>query len=378
VISLQAAAFVLAGCMAGNCTHALMSEQPQHLLMLDEDLSRLSMDELIARLPPAGLEWRWRSDLNDGVEDPASLEMERRIATEQLTDDQWRSVLLERGTLRFRKRWPRDRDYAISLTVPRWLGVTQIRVHPRFERGVDVKVGDLVSGFCGTHALWKEHDARKGRSVGPLPAGTTKVVFDVEIERGGSWRDGLHGDASGHPAPGMLWKGTITQPIELVDSWEQALPPASGGALDEAVRKGIGAVVREWGPERRTLPIVLIDPDCSLHPSLATTGLDIRVELVKDGEVLAETRLLASNTDVLSLMSSLSPAPLRFYDSAALQVEGDIDDTRGWVLRLTGEPKDVQPLWDATQYWSGTFTIPWSEAVANETKRAGRDGRFPG
>jgi hypothetical protein len=342
-----------------------------------EDLSLVSMDELIARLPPAGFEWRWDWAARNGVEDPSSLEMETRIARGGLTDHQWRAVLLDRRALRFRPRWPVGADYAVSMTVPRWLGVAQIRLRAPDLSLKSVSAGELIVGFSGTGAMMDARDARRGRVLGTLPEGIRHITFEVEVERGKeSGLSAMLDDQDGpSPPPGVLWKGTITVPVEQVESWEAAIPPATGQALDDAIRDSVGAGIREWGQENRRYPFALIDPDCLKHPLLATTGLDIRVELMKGDQVLAESWLVASNFDSLNVTTSLSRAPVRFYGSANFDLQAGIDDTSGWMLRLTGESKHVQVLWDAKQRWAGAITIPWSEAVAHEVERVGPAGR---
>lgn len=338
-------------------------------------LASLSLDELIKRLPPAGSEWHWDRESSCGVEHPASVEMRRRVESTTLTDEQWRAVLEQTRALRYRSRWPKDVEYAVSLTVPRWLGITQIRVTPRAEGMRGTSAGELYVGLSGTFEMIDRRDARMGRAMGQIPGGTKELVFDIEIERGTSIMRSIRGDEAKAPAAGMLWKGTVTTPIELVESFEAAIPISSDASIDAAVRDAIGAGMRQWGVEYKTFPFVVVDPDCDKFPSLASTGLDIKVELLKGDAVLAESTLLALDADQVSLASSLSKAQTRYYGSANLNVDGDLSDTAGWKLRLTGQSKHLWMLWNAKQRWGGTIIIQWEEAVRHDAERAGPGGR---
>jgi hypothetical protein len=105
--------------------------------------------------------------------------------------------------------------------------------------------------------------------------------------------------------------------------------------------------------------------------------LSIRVELLEHGTVVAEGWLVAADIDRLALTSSISKARKRFYGSSNLKVPADGTDRSAWVLRLTGKSDYVHYLWDAEQWWSGTMTIPWNEAVVHETARVAPNGRGP-
>ncbi len=341
-----------------------------------EDLSSLKIDDLIRLLPPAGCEWRWDHASGDGVIDPASDEMEHRLnAGVKLTDDQWRLALLSTGAIRFHAKWPRDEVYAVSLAVPRWLGITQIRLDPRAEGMRIAKVGELMTSFSGTGPMIDARDARLGRRIGLVPAETSEITFDVEVERGKSWLAGIYDEDE--PPPGLLWKGAITFPVELVDGFDQIAQPVDDELLAEAVRDAVGAGLRQWGEDRRQVPFVAIDPDCTRFPALERTGLDIKVELLDGDTVIAESWLLAGDFDVLALSSSIRSGAKRFYGSAKLDVPAESANRAKWMLRLTGRADHISVLWHTEQRWSGSITIPWAQAVKHENKRTAVTGRGP-
>ena len=357
------------------------------------DLTALSMDELIARLPEAGDERRWNAKASKYIEAPASAEMARRMATQKLTDEQWRRVLIEKGAVRFRAKWPKDEKYAVSMIVPEWLGVTQIRLKPRVEGMEGIEAGETMMGISGTVPMMRERDARLGQAMGKVPEGTKEIVFDVEVERGTSMMDALRDvekedvkdgqkKKPPRPAPGIIWKGTLTTPVELVASWDEAVPARSGAELDKGVRDAIGAGVRQWA-SNPTVPYAMIDPDCEKFPAFADMALALKAELVSvDGpnseRVLAEEVLIAHNSDPLSIIASARSAEKRYYGSTNFDVQGDVSDTSKWRLRLTGaDPKYVWFLWHAKTRWNGKIEIPWAEAVAHEKEMAGANGRGP-
>jgi hypothetical protein len=125
------------------------------------------------------------------------------------------------------------------------------------------------------------------------------------------------------------------------------------------------------------VPFLVIDPDTTRFPILETTGLDIKVELLEGDKVVAESWLVAGNFDRLALSASLNTGKKRFYGSANLKVPEDSLKVSDWVLRLSGRSDHIWLLWDAQQYWSGTFTVPWSQVVEHENQRTVATGRGP-
>lgn len=343
---------------------------------VDEQLEKLSLDDLIDRLPPAGSEWRRDCVSPEGAEHPASQEMRRRLlAGAELSDDQWRRALLGTGAIRYRHRWPKDESYRLSMTVPRWLDLTQIRLAGHDLHLRPVEAGELFESFSGTFPMMRARDARAGVPMGPLPEWTTQIDLIVEMERGKSlflpWDE-----QEIVPKPGILWEGTITLPVTVVDSVEEMTTPLDHDTLRAAVRDAVGAGFRSWADEDQ-LPFVVIDPDCERFPILKTTGLDIKVELLQDDVVIVESWLVASDSDRLALTNSIRSSPTRFYGSANLRIDqGEADPTK-WVLRLTGKNDHIQYLWHAENHWSGSLTIPWSEAVEHERMRTAECSRGP-
>lgn len=368
-------AFVLALSIPG--AQVSSSESTDTSLEAADSVAELDMNELILRLPPAGKEWTGeRSEEGDRIDDPASDEMRRRLDDgAQLTDEQWQNALLLSKAIRAHKKWPRNEQFRVSLTVPRWLGIAQIRLVPQLPELKSTSVGELKTGFSGTGAMIDARDARAGLCLGILPEGTTEIVFDVEVERG----EGFLAEYSTKPAPppGLLWRGPITLPVELVDSFDEISEPIDNELISEAVKDAIGAGFRNWGGYDKPVPFLVIDPDLSRFPILENVGLDIKVEVLQGEKVVAETWLVAADVDTLSLIGSIHSGSERFYGSTNLDVSEVNSRTDGWVIRLTGRNEHVFILWHAEMHWSGSITIPWQDVVAHETKRTAVNPRGP-
>jgi hypothetical protein len=334
------------------------------------DYASMSMSELIKHLPPAGMEFLCGCKENPDGEHPASKELNLRLrAGAKLGNEEWRDVLLATGAVRFRRKWPRNESYAVSITKPVWLDIAEIRLKSDLPSLREAKGGSLQDGSCIPVLT-----PRTGIPIGILPPGTTELTFDVVVERGesgyGEWRTKL-------PPPGIVWRGSMTIPVELVENIEAAIPSASGADLDEAVRESIGAAICKASEDNKPHPFLTLDPDCSRFPALAYTALDLKVELMQDGRVLGESLLWADENEFEMLCRySVRRNWTRFYGTAGFERGPDAADTSGWVLRVSGRAEHVGEIWSARQWWSGTIEIPWAEAMRNEAARRETAHRF--
>lgn len=345
----------------------------------EASLSELPTQALLERVPKAGCEWRYDRVNQTGIEDPFSAELARRLAAgASLSDQQWRYVLVKSGAIIVRDKWPSEYPLAISMTVPRWLGLTQIRARPRLKSLRSAQAGELLWSFSGTMPAIRKRQA-KYQSIGFLPRHVTSLVFDVTVERGK--RSPFQEDS---PPPGVLWQGELKFPVSTVATINEAVPGASDRDLDEAVRQSIGAGVRTWhdAGEQISTVYVVVDPDTNRFPALARTGLSLRIEVLHNGKLVEEGLLVASRLDQLALTNSVSTASLRFYASRNLRmipptVVSDSEQSMAWTLRISGVSDHALLLWDAEVRWDGTIMMPIAEAVAREQERAGPIGRGP-
>jgi hypothetical protein len=344
------------------------------------DLSALEVDELLERLSPLGREGRWDEVQQTWVTEPVVAELTRRIEEcEPLTDAQWARALVRSGAVRMRSRWPEDRPLAVSMRVPRWLGVSQIRMQPRLAGLEPAEAGMLVSSSCGTYSSWVRQAALY-QELGTLLPGPQHVAFDITVERGRSW----HRRSPAAPQPGVLWSGALAFDVEIVPSIDDAVPPARGAHLDRAVHDSIGVSFSTWWIDERNqrTAILVLDPDVAGHPALASTALSLDVELVHQGRVVQEVRLRATAYDPLALGNSVNeaePRTIAFCTLRELPVacETDFAARAGWTLRVRGTSEGVHAIWEAETRWDGSLEIPISEAIEHDAERAGPQGRGP-
>ncbi|MCC6357699.1 MAG: hypothetical protein IT450_03060 [Phycisphaerales bacterium] len=343
------------------------------------DLQRLSIDELIGQLPPVTAEWTWDRNAEKGIEHPAVAELSRRLSTADdraaaalMTDAQWLVALRRTGSIRVRTVWPRDAAYSVSVVVPRWLGLGRISLTPETPGLAADGVGETTPQWCGTALFANAHRAAKGLALGRVKGDPKEVVLQVQVEQGIK-------TAPFDSHTRTLWKGELRIPFRRVRAWTDVLTPADR-KLADAIRDSLGAGVREWQDSPK-VPYVVLDPDCAKFPDLAAVALDFKVQLLKDGQVVEESALVALDIDELQLMSSVQKdlAAPRFYGSAnfeqaAAQFAADADKTR-WSVRLTGRTKYAAYAWSATHRWRGSITVPWSDLATNEDRRTGPMGR---
>ena len=344
---------------------ALFAVVPQ-----DPRVEDLSTRELVEALPGRAEERVWDREAREYVVHPAAEELERRLeAGTTLSDDEWRTALLRSECIRHRPRWPESTPFAISMRIPHWLETARVTARPRRE-GLEVAdAGYLMSPKCGTFAMSSTMDALY-RELGSLPPGEHQLVFDVMIERGCNRSKWIR-------PPSVLWEGTLVLDTEIVSSVDEAVPPATGAELDEAVRASIGLLVKPWARKSGGSPeptaILVVDPDTATFPELGHTALSLAVDVLCGEDVVATTDLLASSYDPLRLMSCTTSAPRRYFAFGPVpELPPEVDDgaTFGWALRVRGTSKSVQAIWNADQRWAGSVTVPVQEALERERQRA--------
>src|SRR5437899_1038186 len=202
-----------------------------------EDLSTLTLPDLLKRIPEAGAENRWAPEQHAWVQDAAAIELHRRIIHGDLTEDQWPLVLEAAKVIAVPRKWPKSRPLAISVIPPLWLGSPGwIEVTPRISNAKKTRES-MLQGEC---ALAADSDRERRRFMevgGPLPAGTHEVTLDVKLEARRLDDDHL---TSGHE---RRWHGTISLPVQVVDTDADASEPVKDAAFDQAVKGAVSVSV---------------------------------------------------------------------------------------------------------------------------------------
>ncbi len=311
-----------------------------------EDLTSLSDLELARRLPPVHSERVWLADgsglVGYGVLvlRPEAQEMQRRLDQKRdLEDAVWREALERCGAIKMRRRWLAGRPLAVSIEIPRWLGDARLSVSP-VTAGLHAAVATR-SPKC-FNAEVAEREANFHQELGELAPGEHTIEVICRVEQGtlGNYR--------------QAWTGRLRFPVTVVETMDEAVPPVSNAALEEAVVDSLFVDDEAW---------LSIDPDVVRHHELATTGLSLLVEVLHNGEAIGSVPLLAGRANWWNVaVSSHHLGQLALFDSDQLPgvPSTPLDAKFGaeWSLRIRGVSAGLLKLWDATQRWEGEVLIP--------------------
>jgi hypothetical protein len=240
------------------------------------------------------------------------------------------------------------------------------------------EVGELLAEFCGA-ASQSKREAELYQQLGNLDTGESRLIFDVKVERGKE--RAIPGEPP-PPPPGEIWRGSMPFSIRIVDTLAESIPPRSGETVDAGVRDSIGIEICDLTFDermQRTARLVL-KPDPAQFPSVASTALSLTVEVLKEGQVVESTRLVATCRELPSVSKHGIPVTRREIGSLVLRsipasVETDDSVRAKYRLRITGTDKDVIREWDAARWWSGSLTMPLTEVCERESRRAGPSAR---
>lgn len=320
-------------------------------------LPRSELDELIASLPPIGAETFLEEEYEPLRPVPAKMKalIERGAV---LTGDQWKRALVGVGALRVPARWPVGRPFAISMRETEWLEVTQIRMVPRIAGWNTATVGSLYTQTCGTAASWQEQEWLH-QELGSLPVGRHELRFDVTIERGLE-DNGVHGAVPDNAPQGVVWQGEMAFDVEIVESVEEAVPPAAGPELDRAVRESISLAFEDW-PDGRTA-ILVVDPHSRPSGELAKVGLSLEIEIREGSHVHERLHMRPS------IPGQAWERRIAFHSipSIPLSLEDLMTSRKSWSVHVRGIPEEALLLWGADRHWSGEFDVSIDELIRRE------------
>jgi hypothetical protein len=305
------------------------------------DLKSLSELELVALMPGSG-ELEEEFDPATGRYEfvPVLRELRERIAKGKTLDVEcWRTILIEKRFLRWRKDWPVQEPFAVSLHLPALQSCLRVRLVPRVRDWKPARASHW-EGMCGlgTKSLWKGDDYQE---LGTLDLETREIEFDLlPVFDGGTWERGatalVHGLGPiridvrpAQFAAGILHRRTCS-------------PPAQ-----EIVRS---LRLEVWGNSQRESKVYLVARDanwpswlaCSLEVSYETWPLNTKSNLL----------LRAGPEGSACELAGIRPDLLR-----------DKDWLRERHLELHGTFEGTLREWDATQYWAGTITVPLADLI---------------
>lgn len=297
------------------------------------DLRTLGTEQLAALIPraddPALLA---AAASNEPVSWPVLDELRSRIDRgEVLSIEAWRTILVERGYLRRRARWPVGRQFA--------LGLQPIYLPVRLVLATHLPGGTPTSSSSG-EAHCVDDGWLRGRmgyqTVGWLAPGQSRVSIDVRPYY-------VAGSPAGHATQRVLCAGTIEIAVEQVQSIDEVLEPVTDPEWGRTL-------VRHFHLQLAGRGTCLFE-DRFEWPRRLGAALDCTV--LHDGRVIDARRMEPSFPGHRVL-------PLPFLSRALAGVDGSL---AGWTLRVRGTPKRVLEDWRATQYWAGEFEVPLADLL---------------
>lgn len=343
------------------------------------DQQPVDLDSLIDSLPPAEHPRPWNEEAKERQEDPANKTLRRELGRSlHPSDDQWRRLLLQKGVIRHRDKWPDNVPFAIGIRVPAWLPDGDITLDST-NPGLESAVAHSGTGGCGTCAA-RGTEREDYQELGMLSLGSQELTFDVTIKAkkgGGFFRAETEG-----PPPGLLWSGQVTLTTEVVASLEEAVPPLASEEVNSDLRNAVGVGFYQSAAYPRPMPYIVVDEDDKSRSRLAGVALIMEGALLKDGNVVETVSLDAGVYDEDTLTwDSVDVVGMRLAHSAVEKLpaknEADARSLEGWTIRVRGMNKGVLGYWGADRWWSGSVEIPLSVAIEREDERFQRMPRPP-
>ena len=300
-----------------------------------KDLSRLELHELVAQIPRSG-EPETEQVPRSG--DPFQLdyvptlrELRRRIASGTTLDLAcWQTILIDKGYLRWRRKWPASIPFSIELRLP--------PIQDSFALELVAELPHSAPMRCTLGAPMCCFDARPEPRLGRLTPGHQTVQLQVRPYY-------ASGSASAVATQRVLTVGTLSIEVESVERVEDAIE----GAADPALGRVLANALRvEDFPTTPCLVASELD-----WPAGLTGSID--VEVLHGGKLVDAVEWFGARGSARQRVLSLGHLP---HGLAA-----GIETCRGWTLRLRGTSKRVLRDWNATQYWAGEIVVPLADLI---------------
>lgn len=308
------------------------------------DVSQLELHALVGLLRRHGdHEWELSAQKERPLPVLAEDELRERLRLGAVLDlGDWQTILLEKGYLQHRERWPKGEPFAIGLHVP-WCctGITlELAPHTagwsKVRASASDGLGSCMGGSPGGYEV-----------LGALFWTDREAVFDLRVTRGLP--------LTHPPPPGPRSRtdllGSIRIPVQAVPTLEQAVPRVSDPELEAEIRRLL----------RRGLSAV------DAHATELPCDAQVRLRLAAHppGVLLSlRCRALESGREVVSFQTSLGTRDTSrvLLDLPAHAVHSK-ENARDWTLALQGDNRFVLREWDATSYWAGELEIPLRDLI---------------
>ncbi|MBK7644177.1 MAG: hypothetical protein IPJ19_14210 [Planctomycetes bacterium] len=324
----------------------------------DETLAALDTHELVGLYPRQLRQHPLESEPGYHGWNPLAYELNRRLERgEVLRADEWRELLVGKGYLHMRPRWPVGEPLTLRVERPWVLRQGGIRLQPIAWRGPPVtglhlatlESNELLAG-CGM-AIEDTIERDRQRVLGSLPRGRWHIDFRAEIVQSiaGPRQERI-------PGPRM-WTGPLAFDVEIVDTPDEAVAPERDARWSELVRAGLRVWATKPEDEQRLVGIAL-QIDRARWPE--DLHLELEVELVCGGCPYGKAEL----DDRRSM--ELPEDPIRrddLLESLPWPVAHGDESAAGWTVRVHGVRGDALYDWDTTRWWAGEFEAPLADLI---------------
>ncbi|MFN0207287.1 MAG: hypothetical protein ACKVS6_13360 [Planctomycetota bacterium] len=155
--------------------------------------------------------------------------------------------------------------------------------------------------------------------------------------------------------------------VDVVDTLNDAIPPANDSIISDAVRKSLHIVVDRTGG--RINP-TFIQPVQDRPPASELLGvaLALDIDVLCNGAVLAS---IACDPYCYNSDGRVETTGKRWNDiysgtyitAIPNEVLTNENVQAGWSLRIRGTHRDILKLWGADSWWNGEIVVPLREAI---------------
>ena len=302
-----------------------------------QDLTRIDLHALVALIPRQGAEVMRLDPVSQGWSlEPSLWELERRIRAGTTLDlECWRTILIDKGFLRWRAKWPVHVPFGVSLLLP--------PIHAELELALvsEIPGAEIPRIKAGVPSF--PSDCEPALRLGMVTAGPQTIRFDV-------WPR-----FASQVVPASV--GTISIEVEGVPRIENAMDAADDPQLGAILMRSIRV---EPGSTAQCMSVSsppYLHPDEVDWPARLTTSIDL--ELLHDGRVVEAGEWWGVRRGRNS--------PIFFLQKLPYDVADGSRSSRGWTLRVGGTSKRVLRDWDATSYWAGSVEIPLADLIGRST-----------
>jgi hypothetical protein len=303
-------------------------------------LGKLTDQQLAARIPRRGEPHGSMDPLTKHwTLDPVLAELRRRVEAGNALDVEcWRTILTDRGYLRWREIWPTEVPFTVSFHVP------------ALGQGLEVVLAPSEPGWLPASASHWEMMCGLGmdtmgrteeyQELGPLRPDAKEITFAISVAMP------LDRKSGARPPPVRI--GTVAIDVRPVASLDDVLQRTDDADMAKAIASSLRLEVARNAQHRNA---AWLAASFEAPPYVAC---NLEVGLVRDGKPLPASNLWLD--------------PLRRRGSAEVtglepQIVWGHKPSTGLSLRLRGTSANVLRNWDATHYWTGEIEIPVAELV---------------